>query len=85
MMRRYRLSGLHRYDALVGFYGATGELMRAPSFEIEECATATHGLKPCMDGQIFFDCVDQFGNSDRLGEKWMPLDAKAGLCLSFCD
>jgi hypothetical protein len=38
-----------------------------------------------MRGEIFFDPIDQLGNIDRLGEKWVPLDAEASLCLSFCD
>ena len=46
---------------------------------------AMSGLTRCMRGQIFFDPIDQLGNIDRLGEKWMPLDAEAGLCLSFGD
>ncbi len=38
-----------------------------------------------MRGQIFFNLVNQLGNTDRLGKNWMPLDAEASLCLSFRD
>jgi hypothetical protein len=40
---------------------------------------------PASIGQILFNRADQVGNTDRFGKKWMPLDAKASLCLSFCD
>ena len=43
------------------------------------------GLKGWMRGQIFFNSLDQLGNTNRLREKWMPLNAKAGLCLRFRD
>ena len=46
---------------------------------------AMNDLKRCMRGQIFFDPIDQLRNIDRLGEKRVPLDAEAGLCLSFGD
>ena len=59
--------------------------MLAPALEIEEGPIAMLGLKGWMRGQIFFNPVDQLGNTDRLGEKWMPLNAKAGLCLGFRD
>ena len=36
-----------------------------------------------MRGQIFFNRVDQLGNTDRLGEKWMPLDAEASFRSGF--
>ena len=38
-----------------------------------------------LQGQIFFNLVDQLGNIDRLGERSMPLDAEAGLCLRLRD
>jgi hypothetical protein len=60
-------------------------LILAPSFEIEDWTIATQVLKGRMRGQIFFNRIDQLGNTDRLREKWMPLDAEAGLRLSFRD
>jgi len=38
-----------------------------------------------LRGQIFFNLADQLGNIDRFGERWMPLDVEASLCLRFRD
>src|SRR5206468_1092586 len=59
--------------------------MLATSFEIEARAILGYRLKYCMRWQIFFNSLDQLGNTNRLREKWMPLNAKAGLCLRFRD
>src|SRR6266480_534346 len=51
------------------------QLGRAPKWE----------RSPLLRGQIFFDPGDQLGNIDWLGERGMPLDAKASVCLRFRD
>lgn len=51
----------------------------------EDWTIATCGLKRCTRGQIFFNPIDQLGNIDRLGDKWMPSDAEASFRLGFRD
>jgi hypothetical protein len=53
--------------------------------DIERGQFAPRSLKRCTRAQIFFNPVDQLGNIDRLGEKWMPLDTEASFRLGFRD
>jgi hypothetical protein len=62
-------------DFLVPYFGLTSVF----------CNDLMKKDRALLQGEIFFNLVDQLGNIDWLRERWTSLDVEASLCLRFRD